>query len=408
MKRHPKRTTLILAAAMVGCQIGRFSNIKAEEYMHIDIVAEVLQDKLETHLEPIKKQEGQNQVEMIQLIPIDPITNPAEDNWLSREVAKQVGKQVVELNQEDFNQIRSIWMFGDSNITDMPSQIGNLINLEELEIYSGGQMNEIAEELKNLIHLRVLSLPGQNIKELGPITTLTELKVLNLSNNEDIDLSGINQCNQLAELTLSGCNLTNLESIKGLKELKVLNLSNNEDIDLTGISEYKNLISLMLAGCNLVNLDYIKTLPKLESLNLSNNKGIDLVGLGEYQNLLNLTLSGCNITDVNEIAKLEKLVALELGYNSITDISPLRAISTLEYVWLYNNEIEDISAVESWNNIYSLNLSNNRVTDISSLPIKAYSSLDLVANEIDMTVNSPSVQRMEQIAQLGGEIRYIA
>lgn len=83
---------------------------------------------------------------------INPITNPATDNWLTQEIAGQVGKgNVKDLTQNDFNRITSLKM-AEKNINTIPEEIGNLYNLTYLDL-GNNQIINIHPELGNLSNL---------------------------------------------------------------------------------------------------------------------------------------------------------------------------------------------------------------------------------------------------------------
>lgn len=75
------------------------------------------------------------------LLSIDPSLNPAEDNWLNREIAIRIfgdENRFNELTQEHFNNITKISFVTDAdnneNSITIPKQIGNLVNLKSLLI----------------------------------------------------------------------------------------------------------------------------------------------------------------------------------------------------------------------------------------------------------------------------------
>lgn len=80
-----------------------------EEYQDKNSIMEQKRLKTEQEiLEEIKNSSAplsEAEVNPMGLADINPVTNPASDNWLTQEIAKQVGKDSpVDLTQEDFNQ----------------------------------------------------------------------------------------------------------------------------------------------------------------------------------------------------------------------------------------------------------------------------------------------------------------
>lgn len=141
------------------------------------------------------------------------------------------------------------------NISEFPSEIGNLYNLKELIAIDSRLISLPVEigNLKNLIKLDLcdnylISLPS----EIGNLKFLTKL---NLRNNKLTSLPPeIGKLMNLSELRLYGNMLTSLPSeIENLTNLKVLNLKNNQ---LTSLPyEINNLEQLEVLDVRGNNLD---------------------------------------------------------------------------------------------------------------------------------------------------------
>ena len=214
----------------------------------------------------------------------------------------------------------------------IPLELGDLTNLEFLDLRINNLTGSIPSELGNLTNLGSLwlstnDLTGSIPSELG---SLTNLWLLVLSRN---DLTG--------SIPSELGKLTNLES---------LGLSIN---DLTGSipSELGNLTNLWLLelfGNDLTGSipSELGSLTNLESLDLSGN---DLTGsipseLGSLTNLAqSLNLGINNLTDSipPELGNLTNLYSLGLGWNDLTGSIPseLGNLTNLEYLGLSINDL---------------------------------------------------------------------
>lgn len=122
---------------------------------------------------------------------IHPFYNPAEDNWLSREIAIKVFEdesRFDELTQEHFNSISEIscMINGEFNIPEgvIPRQIGNLINIQSISIATNRNIYlKLPKEIGTLRYLNFMSLGGfisdeEGLKELNRLSNLKELFLL--------------------------------------------------------------------------------------------------------------------------------------------------------------------------------------------------------------------------------------
>ena len=122
----------------------------------------------------------------------------------------------------------------------------------------------------NLIEL---DLSESSVTDIKGICELSELKILNLSNNKKIsNLYELKDAKfkNLIELYLSNCNIRDPEKIK-ISEfkfyyLKILDLSHNGMTILRPSSNiFKNLQTLIFASNNLENEDELSELSKINS-----------------------------------------------------------------------------------------------------------------------------------------------
>ncbi|MBS0603883.1 MAG: leucine-rich repeat domain-containing protein [Verrucomicrobia bacterium] len=154
-----------------------------------------------------------------------------------------------------------------------------------------------------------LDLSNLGLKAIPPqITKYTQLRQLNLSNNQITDVSALENFTQLARLNLSHNQITDIAVLGNLTQLSRLNLSSNKITDVAGLG----------------------ILARLEELNLYDNQITDVSALGNLVQLCKLNLSNNQITDVSTLGNLVQLCKLNLSNNQVTDIS---ALGHLE-VWI--------------------------------------------------------------------------
>ncbi|KAL1223838.1 Disease resistance protein TAO1 [Cardamine amara subsp. amara] len=180
--------------------------------------------------------------------------------------------------------LKRLKLEGCSNLVELPSSIGNLIHLWELNFSGCSKLVEIPSSIGNLIHhLLVLNFSGcSNLVEIpssiGNLIHLEELNFSGCSKLVEIPSSIGNLIHHLGELNFSGCsNLVELPSYIGnlihLWELNFSGCSNMVEIP-SSIGNLIHLWDLNISGCS--------SLLELPS------------SIGNLIQLLDLNISGCS------------------------------------------------------------------------------------------------------------------
>lgn len=89
-----------------------------------------------------------------------------EDNWLTREVSKQLGKNIKDLKEQDFLNIKKIDLRYEKINNVIPKEIGLLKNLEYLNLNACHLDGQVPEELGDLTKLTYLDLGENQLREL--------------------------------------------------------------------------------------------------------------------------------------------------------------------------------------------------------------------------------------------------
>ena len=305
------------------------------------------------------------------------------------------------------------------NLIDDLTPIQNLSKLKNLDL-SGNR-------LEDLVSLAPLSGIAKKSSETSSFAernlsvngnqkgSYSVLRVLNLSRNRLLGLSGIEHFRSLAQLDVSGNSLIDLEGVGKLKKLVNLYAQENQlgriepyvdrnrnkvfdegepfsdssgngkrDVDplvelqdlpsLAALHLYNNRISitsklnnlpvlksLLLSGNLITSPRFLAKFKTLNILSLGNNRIYNLEGLSELQNLQRLNLSENQICDIRILRDLKNLTVLDLNSNILNDVSGLSGLSKIETLGLSRNLIVDPSPVFSLPKLRRISISFNQI-----------------------------------------------
>jgi Leucine-rich repeat (LRR) protein len=225
---------------------------------------------------------------------------------------------------------------------------------------------------------------------LGPVATLTKLRVLNCANAGVYagHLSGLrlenfvmNTCRlpkegglavvrnmPLKSLSCVGCGVFDLKPLAGKRDLKTLNLTGNPVFDLSPLKTATGLETLILTETPVLDLSPLKGHKALRYLSCSHSKVPDLSPLKGLR-LTYLALERCPVSDlipldgmpledlnlddtkgVVSLAPLKNcpLRGLNLSGNpNLEDLAPLANVKTLSRVYLGGTKVRDLTPLKN-------------------------------------------------------------
>ncbi len=251
------------------------------------------------------------------------------------------------------NRVTSLRLGNNQLTGSIPTELGNLSNLERLHLGLNQLTGSIPTELGNLsnlerLHLGLNQLTGTIPNQLGNLSNLEELW---LNNNQ---LTGtipteLGNLHNLKLLILHNNQLTGTipSQLGNLHNLEEFNPSNNQ---LTGtipnqLGNLNNLVKLTPNNNQLTGSipTELGNLSNLEQLYLYNNQltGSIPTELGNLSNLRYLDLDRNQLTGSipTELGNLSNLQELDLYNNQLTGSIPsqLGNLSNLQLLYLYNN-----------------------------------------------------------------------
>ena len=186
-----------------------------------------------------------------------------------------------------------------------------------------------------------LDLSFNQLQNIGAVTTLKRLKLINLTKNNLYDLSPLSENTELEDVYFSENFVNDLTFLKELRSVKKVDASKN------------NISSL----CNLSKLG------ELEELNLWKNSVSSLDGIETINCRHKLILSGNQISDLSPLTKRETLYThlIHLKNNKIEIVDPVCSLKNVEEIDLSNNQIKNVDPLLEKLPFFRINLSGNPI-----------------------------------------------
>jgi len=279
------------------------------------------------------------------------------DNSLSGTIPTELG---------NLSDLQELWLHSNSLSGPIPTELGNLSNLERLWLDGNSLSGPIPAQLDNLSNLQYLYLRSNQLS--GPIPT----ELGNLSNLEALSLS-FNQ--------LSGPIPTQLGNLSNLRSLGLNDNSLSGPIP-TQLGNLSNLFGLWLDDNSL--------------------SGPIPAQLGNLSNLISLVLEYNSLSGPipTQLGNLSNLQFLRLGSNQLSGPIPaqLGNLNNLQFLWLISNQLSGPIPTQlgNLNNLLSLRLDDNQLT--GSIPTQLGNLSDL--EELSLDGNSLSGPIPTQLGNL--------
>jgi Leucine-rich repeat (LRR) protein/Flp pilus assembly protein TadD len=212
-----------------------------------------------------------------------------------------------------------------------------------------------------------LDLRGCPIRDWSPLSGLTNLQSLTLSDNQLTNLPPLQKLTKLSTLFLDNNAITNIAPLSNLKGLQRLFLSRNRIADLSPLAGLTNLTTLYCESNMIEDITPLAGLTNLQTLRLDRNQVQNLTALTGLSNLKGLYLGHNKISSLSAIQNLTRLTALDITQNEISDISALAGLKRLTIFMGYNNQIADLTPLIGLKKLTTMSLFSNKIRDLSPL-----------------------------------------
>ena len=193
--------------------------------------------------------------------------------------------------------------------------------------------------LQQLYQIERLFAVDFHFDDINPLSSLNNLKFLDLGLNFIDDIEPLRQLKKLRELIVSTHSLTKFDIIRNFSDLEILDISNGKIEDLNFLNFLINLKQLDVSSAEVSTFTIPITLKNLEFINLSSNEIDDLDGLVGLTSLKHIDLAVNKIYDIIPLTNLPNLEELNLSYNQIKNIMPLSKLPKLKKLEISENHV---------------------------------------------------------------------
>ena len=187
------------------------------------------------------------------------------------------------------------------------------------------------------------------------LKTFRKIQKIDISNNLIIyNLDPVSELSELVEINISNTLIDNLTPIRNLKKLEVFECSGSSVSDIGSLRYISTLKEINISNTLIENIDVLKNLNNVTKLDLSNSK----------------------VIYINALSELIKLSHLKISNTGILDLSPLNNLSLLSDLNISNTKIESLGAIDSISSIQNLNIDSTLIKNLR--PLSSYSSLSIL------------------------------
>ena len=304
-------------------------------------------------------------------------------------LAKIKGLQTLSLSKNDIDdfsvltdleQLRHINLSYNRRISDF-TPIGSFASLKYVSLSGNVGLSELTPEIiRALDGLHEIVLSQNQIADITPLATLTNLVWVDLSENKFSDVSPLASLPKLYRINLDGTKVSDISPLAGLPRLRGLRVSRTAISDFSPLEGLESLRELTAYGCALADISKFAGLVRLTTLDLHGNA----------------------IVDVNGLQALTQLRTLDLSWNAIVDPSPLAELPALRHLYLSDNNIIDATALARLSGtVVNVSAIGNRIMNIEPLVGTKFKSLSISYNPLEF---DGSARHILELCEAGTEV----
>lgn len=301
-------------------------------------------------------------------------------------------------------------------------QLHQIINMQELDL-SGNTFIQNLMPVSRLTNLHSLNISNTEISFLQPIQGLANLKSLDISHTFISDLKPLQEMDNLTYLNIRNTPVNDLSSLANDNHIEVIEADSTtigksqvvalkekqrqvtvvyqtkglqtwwNELDPIWQAIFRNALSISSEMPNALELQQIVDLRVLEIA-----PEYPIISVEPIANLMwleRLTINNQGVSDLKPITNKAFLLELNIQNNPISSLKPIEESTLLELLNIENTQISDLGPLSKMNNLITLNASG---TPVKSL--KPLSNLQKLENLFVNNTNVRSISPVENIPTL--------
>lgn len=304
--------------------------------------------------------------------------------------------------------------------------------------------NPTTEQLHQIINMQELELADNTyIQSLTPVSRLTNLKKLGISNTEITNLFAIQGLLNLEDLDIHNTHISTIEPLKEMRNLRELNIMNTSITDLTPLVDDNN-INVIYADNTSITESEVIALKKhqrqvivtyhtdrleqwwselddtwkailTETVSIHHTDDLDDLELQKIMDLREITVgTEYPINNLDPLKDFTWLESLTVNNQNIRDLNPLQNKEYLRELNIQNNPVSSLKPIENNTNLELLNIENTQISDLGPLskmnelitlnasgtPLKSLKPLSGLTKLENLYVNNTNVKSLSPIENI--------
>ena len=302
-----------------------------------------------------------------------------------------------------WNALPSFWkdLLTDQAMTSKrptKEELHSIINIRSLKV---NHFIQDAEPISRLTNIEFLDMSDSKIDDLSPLYGLHNLKSLNVKNTVISDLSALSNLKNLKELNIENTDVKSLKPLYDLSNLSIIYADGskiNSD-EAIGLKKQQRQLTVVYQTDKLRmwwgNLDLswreifnshllcdsnptaqqLQSIVDIEEVNVDpTNVVYSLEPLRQMAFLKKLIINNNQIQDLTPLSDKEYLEVLSVSGNPVDNIIPLANSHSLKNLNIENTPVSDLTPIASLKNVKVLNIGGTSVRNLK--PLADYQSLE--------------------------------
>ena len=302
-------------------------------------------------------------------------------------------------------------------------ELHSIINIRTLKL---NHFIQDAEPISRLTNIEFLDISDSKIDDLSPLCSLYNLKSLNVRNTIVSDLSPLSNVKNLKELNIENTNVKSLQPLHELSNISKIyadgsKITHDEVVMLKRKQRQVGVIyqtealrlwwgNLDIAWRDIFNnhllcdsnptAEQLQAIVDIEEIDVDPNNVIySLEALRQMAFLTKLTIDNNQIQDLTPLNDKEYLEVLSVSGNPVDNIAPLANLKSLKNLDIENTPVSDLSPIENLKNIKVLNISGTSVRNLKPLAgfdaLEDLSIVNTYVKKIEVLVYLPSLKHLK-------------